>query len=155
MRKVSGFGDVKIQRYGKEFLEVVATYAKSKNLTSRITQKQPKRERKTTRAVKTDDGYRNTYQVTRDMHRQGIPIDEIAEQRKMSPGTIASHLAQFVETGELQVEDFVSHTKIDLLRRLIDAHGYMSLRAIKDNAGDDVSYEDIRFVISSVKSESN
>jgi ATP-dependent DNA helicase RecQ len=113
--------------------------------------KQAKRERKNSRPVKTDDGYRNTYQVTRDMYKQGISINEIAEQRNMSPGTIASHLSQFVETGELNIEDFVPAYKVELLRKLIEMHGYMSLKPIKDNAGEDVTYEDIRFVVASVK----
>ena len=126
LRKISGFGDVKIQRFGKAFLDMVLHYCRKKNLSSRIQLKQPKRERKVSRPVKEDSSYRNTYQVTRDMHLQGISIQEIAEQRKMSPVTIAGHLAQFIETGELRVEDFVSHSKIDKLRTLIDKHGYMS-----------------------------
>ena len=151
MRKISGFGDVKIQRFGKEFLDVVLNYTHQKNLPGRIHMKQAKRERKNSRPVKTDDGYRNTYQVTRDMYKQGISINEIAEQRNMSPGTIASHLSQFVETGELNIEDFVPAYKVELLRKLIEMHGYMSLKPIKDNAGEDVTYEDIRFVVASVK----
>lgn len=99
LRKISGFGDVKIQRFGKAFLDMVLNYCRKKNLSSRIQLKQPKRERKVSRPVKEDSSYRNTYQVTRDMHLQGISIQEIAEQRKMSPVTIACHLAQFIETG--------------------------------------------------------
>jgi ATP-dependent DNA helicase RecQ len=153
MRKISGFGDVKIQRYGTDFLDAVLAYTRRKNLPGRIHMKQPKRERKNHRPVKTDDGYRNTYQVSLDMHRQGISIKDIAEQRQMSTTTIAGHLAQFVETGELKVEDFVSRPKIDLLRGLIDQHGYMSLRVIKENAGDEVSYEDIKFVVASIQED--
>ena len=89
------------------------------------------------------------------MHRQGSSIHEIAEQRKMSPQTIANHLAQFVETGDLSVEDFVPRHKIELLKNLIDKHGYMSLKTIKENAGDDVTYSDIRFVISSIAAINN
>jgi ATP-dependent DNA helicase RecQ len=69
----------------------------------------------------------------------------------MSTQTIASHLSQFIETGEIRVEEFVSPQKIDHLRNLIDKYGYMSLKTIKDNAGDDVSYDDIRFVVSSIQ----
>jgi ATP-dependent DNA helicase RecQ len=151
MRRISGFGDVKIQRYGKEFLDMVVGYSRKKNLTSRIDLKQPKRERRSARPVKADDGsYKSTGQVSLDMHRQGHSVDEIAARREMTANTIAGHLAQYVEAGELKVEDFVPRAKIDLLRKLIDRHGYLSLKAIKDNAGDDVTYGDIRFVVSSV-----
>jgi len=118
--------------------------------------KQPKRERKSHRPVKTDDGtYRNTYQVTLDLHRKGISIADIAKHRDMSPDTIASHLAQFVETGELNAEDFVLKEKIDHLKAIIDKHGYHSLKTIKENASDDVTYADIRFVVSSILAVNN
>jgi ATP-dependent DNA helicase RecQ len=153
MRKISGFGDVKIQRYGQEFLDVVRDYAIRNRLSTRISQKQPKRERKVNAPTKAPNkSQRGTSHVTLEMHRQGIPMDEIAEQRKLSPQTIANHLAQFVETGELRVEDFVSRRKIDHLKPLIEKHGYMSLKTIKDNAGDEITYNDIRFVVSSIMS---
>ena len=42
IRKISGFGDVKISKYGKAFLDVVCDYCKRKSLTSRISEKAPK-----------------------------------------------------------------------------------------------------------------
>jgi ATP-dependent DNA helicase RecQ len=156
MRKISGFGDVKLQRFGKEFLDVVLDYTRKKNLATRINLKQAKREKKAKAPIKADTGrFNNTYQVTLDMHRQGTSINEIAEQRKMSLQTIANHLAQFVESGDLRVEDFVSRSKIENLKNLIDKYGYMSLKTIKDNAGDDITYNDIRFVVSSILADSN
>ena len=154
MRKISGFGDVKIQRFGKEFLNIVLDYTRKKNLPGRIHLKHAKRERKTTRPVKTSSGYQDTTEVTLDLHRQGFSMSEIAEQRKVTPQTVANHLAKFVENGQLKVEDFVSRSKIDQLRNLIDKHGYLSLRTIKENANDDVSYNDIRFVVSSILADS-
>jgi len=86
------------------------------------------------------------------MHRQGSSISEIAVNRGMSPQTIANHLAQFVETGDLSVEDFVSKQKISQIKSLIDKYGYSSLKDIKENAPDDITYNDIRFVISEIRS---
>jgi len=151
LRKISGFGDVKLHRYGSDFLKCITDYTRKNKLASRIQLKQPKRERKTHRPVKTEDGsYKNTYQVTLEMHRQGISIEAIAERRQMSPNTIASHLAQFVESGELNVADFVPEEKITHLKKLVLKHGPLSLKTLKDNAGDDVTYNDIKFVVSSI-----
>jgi len=154
MRRISGFGDVKIQRFGKEFLNVVIHYAKLRGLVSRIDQKRVKRERKATRPVKTENGYQTTNQVSLDMHRQGMSVAEIAESRKMSPVTIAGHLAKFIESGDLRVEDFVSRTKIDQIRNLIDKHGYMYLKTLKENATSDITYDDLRYVVSSILADS-
>jgi len=156
LRKISGFGDVKLQRYGSEFLQCVKDFTKKKNLESRIKLKQPKRERKSHRQVKDEDGiYKNTFQISLDMHRQGASLLEIAQQRKMTVQTIVNHLAQFVETGDLSVEEFVSRDKIEHLKNLIDKHGYMSVKIIKDNAGEGITYHDIKFVVSSIMAVNN
>jgi ATP-dependent DNA helicase RecQ len=156
LRKISGFGDVKLRRYGDEFLKAVLQYTRTKNLSSRINLKQPKRERKGSRPVKTADGdYKNTYQVTLDMHNSGVSIAEIARQRGMSTTTIAGHLAQFVETGELSARDFVAIEKIEQIKNIIDKRGFGSLKTIKENAGDDVTYDDIRFVVSEIRGVGN
>src|SRR5690606_26128716 len=44
-KNISGFGEVKIEKYGKQFWEVVAEYCTTKQLKSRIHLKAPKRIR--------------------------------------------------------------------------------------------------------------
>ena len=46
VRKISGFGDIKLAKYGKFFLEVILDYCIKHKLASRISEKAPKRERK-------------------------------------------------------------------------------------------------------------
>jgi ATP-dependent DNA helicase RecQ len=49
IRKISGFGEVKLAKYGKEFLGVVVSYCRERNLISKISEKIPKRERRARR----------------------------------------------------------------------------------------------------------
>lgn len=44
LRRISGFGEIKLAKYGDAFLEIVKTYAAGKNLPSRITEKQEKKK---------------------------------------------------------------------------------------------------------------
>jgi ATP-dependent DNA helicase RecQ len=46
IRKISGFGQVKLLRYGEQFLEPIVDYCRTHNLETRISQKIPKRERR-------------------------------------------------------------------------------------------------------------
>lgn len=46
MRKISGIGDFKLEKYGAQFLKTVIDYCQEHNLTSRIEEKIPKRERR-------------------------------------------------------------------------------------------------------------
>ena len=45
VRKISGFGDIKLAKYGKIFLDVVVDYSVVHGLTSKINEKVPKREK--------------------------------------------------------------------------------------------------------------
>ena len=45
IRQISGFGDIKLAKYGKPFLNVVMDYCARKGLASKISEKIPKRER--------------------------------------------------------------------------------------------------------------
>ncbi len=45
VRKISGFGDVKLDRYGQAFLNEITVYCQNNHLTSRISAKVPKREK--------------------------------------------------------------------------------------------------------------
>jgi ATP-dependent DNA helicase RecQ len=49
--KISGFGQLKLEKYSKQFCDVVVRYCRTQNFTSRIHLKAPKRQRKHVRAV--------------------------------------------------------------------------------------------------------
>lgn len=46
LRKISGFGDFKVNKYGSYFLDIITTYCQEMNSLSKIGEKIPKRERK-------------------------------------------------------------------------------------------------------------
>lgn len=46
MRKISGFGDIKLEKYGTLFLEPIVEYCQQKQLQTKIDEKVPKRERR-------------------------------------------------------------------------------------------------------------
>ena len=46
LRLISGFGDIKLARYGRELLEPVKTYCRERGLSSKMGQKSRKRDRK-------------------------------------------------------------------------------------------------------------
>jgi ATP-dependent DNA helicase RecQ len=97
--KISGFGQVKIEKYGKPFWEVVAAYCRKHNLTSRIHLKTPKRQRGERRERETD-----TKQQSYQLFTMGHTIEKIAELRNLSPITIEGHLAFYIEQGKLSID---------------------------------------------------
>jgi ATP-dependent DNA helicase RecQ len=145
LRLISGFGDVKLAKYGREFLAVINSYSKEKGLTSRITQKSAKRERK---AAKPKKGkLSDTFQATYLLYKEGKNVTEIAHERGLSPTTIEGHLSRFIQTGELDVYDFVNESKIPAIKDAVESYGSAMLAPLKEILGDAYTYGEIKAVI--------
>lgn len=57
--------------------------------------------------------------VTLQMFRNGKTIEEIAAARDLTPGTIASHLAEMVRLGEIKLEDVLPESILDMIEEAI------------------------------------
>ena len=85
-----------------------------------------------------------------EMFREGLSVQEIAQNRNLAEATVASHLAEFVLTGELPVTDVISQETLDELTPRVQAaiaEDNRHLSPIKEKVGERFSYGDIRFVM--------
>ncbi|MDN5202410.1 DNA helicase RecQ [Fulvivirgaceae bacterium BMA10] len=146
LKRISGFGQVKLERYGAQFLNEVLSYMKVNNLTSRIGQKRGRRSRKQTAPTTS-----NTKVESFGLYKKGKHIDEIASMRNLSRTTVEGHLAYFVLEGSLPVKELVNESKIPVIENAIKKHGDLALRPIKEELGDHYSYLEIRAVINDLK----
>ncbi|MEQ8303931.1 MAG: helix-turn-helix domain-containing protein [Cyclobacteriaceae bacterium] len=55
----------------------------------------------------------STYDITLEMWGKGMKIEEIARERELVPGTIEGHLAKAVQTGKLDITEFIPQEEID------------------------------------------
>jgi ATP-dependent DNA helicase RecQ len=143
IRQVSGFGDVKLQRYGQAFMDVVIQYCKQHSLSSRMSKKSPKRERKPKAARIT-----GTQAETLNLFKAGLSITEIAAERKLSPMTVEGHLSQFIQTGEIDVLELVDESKLGTIKDAIESYGHERLAPLKEILGDEYTYAEIKAVVS-------
>jgi ATP-dependent DNA helicase RecQ len=150
LRMISGFGDIKLARYGREFLAPVKNYSAQRGLSSKIKQKQQKRERKP-RTERSNDTKRESF----NMYKSGQSIAEISALRNLSPMTIEGHLASFVETGEIDVSEFVSREKLLAIQDMIEKYGDDKLSPLKEILGEDYSYTEIKATIAWMKGQNN
>ncbi|HXS37813.1 MAG TPA: DNA helicase RecQ [Flavipsychrobacter sp.] len=152
LRKISGFGDYKVGKYGAAFLDAVKQYAHENNLSSRIQLKSPKKE-KQSNPSKTGS-VSDTKQASLQLFKQGLSIPEIASQRSMATSTIESHLATFVATGEIEIEKFVTKQKLEKMIEVIQATKQTSaLKPLKDLLGEEYSYGEIKMALEYYKSK--
>ncbi|PZV11435.1 MAG: DNA helicase RecQ, partial [Leptolyngbya sp.] len=89
----------------------------------------------------------DTHRQTLELHRQGLSIDEIADQRGLKATTIASHLEQLIRQGEpVAVDQLVSSDRTRAIVDVLVAMEDGSLTEMRDRLGPTFSYEDIRLV---------
>ena len=149
MRKISGVGDLKFDKYGADFLREIKDYCVKNSLVSRIDLKSGKRERKA--RTKRDASGKDTYHISLDLFRDGKSISEIAKERGFGTSTIENHLARFIATGEVSLEQFVPLDKVEPIRQaIIKFNDSGALSPIKEFLGDEYSYGEIRAVMASM-----
>jgi hypothetical protein len=151
LKRVSGFGDAKIEKYGQKFLDVILEYSRDNHLLSLIHQKTPKRERKANSGEKKVKG--ETRLESFKLYKQGKTVDEIVQERNLTRQTIEGHLAYFVLTGEIGIYELVSGEKIALIEPEIKNMIGKSLTPIKDKLGNQVSFGEIRLVMAWVNKQ--
>lgn len=81
-----------------------------------------------------------------DLYKEGKTIAEIAGMRQLAEGTIGGHLAAFVRTGEISVEELVSAEKIAQILPRIEQLDSQALAPLKAEMGDNYSFHEIRAV---------
>jgi len=142
--KISGFGDIKLEKYGKLFLDTVIQYCKKNNLSTNINNKIVKRIRKSETKEKSTD----TKHLSMQLFIDGKSVEQIALQRELTEQTILGHLAYYIGRGELDVKKLVPAYKIEPIKDAVNKLGNSALTPIKQKLGDDYSFGEIRVVIS-------
>lgn len=147
LRRITGFGDVKTNRYGAGILSVVRSYCAAHNLSPHVAED--------SESSKAALPARDTRQESMELFRTGKTIEEIARLRRLATSTVFGHLTHFVASGDIDVETLLPPDKV---RRITDAiidHGIssgMPLRPLKEELGEDISYDEIRAVLASMYS---
>jgi ATP-dependent DNA helicase RecQ len=134
MLYVSGVGERKLQLYGDAFIEAIRRFVREKS----------------------GEGLNvpgSTYLLTWDLFKQGLPVEEIARRREISPITVISHLAVMYERGELvDISRWASPEALDLVQGALGLFEEpYQLKELYEHFEQRFSYEAIRFAIADAK----
>ena len=141
--KISGFGDVKLAKYGKTFLQNIQSYCKQHQLSSRINS----RINKHPKPKPTRENPSESRRLTLQLFREGKSIREIAAMRKLVDSTIEGHLASFISSGEINVFELIPESKVMKILEVAKAVGGYAALPIKEKLGEEYSYGEIRAVM--------
>ena len=153
LRKISGFGDAKTEKFGAQFLEIIIEYCNERNLSSLIHEKIPKREKKITGSEKKNKI--DTKAESFRLYKEGKRTIEIAKERNLTQQTIEGHLAHYVSSGEINIHELVSMEKILLIEPIAKTFSGKSLTPLKEKLGSDVSFGEIKLVIAWMQFKEN
>jgi ATP-dependent DNA helicase RecQ len=150
--RISGFGEVKLVRYGDAFLQATLAYCHQHNLSSKIDSKKAKAPTRTkTATARPSSG--KTQRESFDLYRTGMNIGEIAALRGIATTTVESHLCSFIQSGEMEVYEMVPAEKMPYIQDAIANYGADRLAPLKEVLGEDYSYAEIKAVVSWMKRE--
>ncbi|MDA8241023.1 MAG: DNA helicase RecQ [Nitrospiraceae bacterium] len=145
MRRISGIGDAKLERYGEEFIREINKYldenpdvavpeGETDNFGSRVGVSKAGKKGK-------------TVEETYEFFKKGMSLEDIAKLRKLSPSTISSHLEQLIREGrEVDIDRLVDPAKRKEIGELFLSMGQWALNPVIEHFNGTVSYEEARIV---------
>ncbi|MCW3090463.1 MAG: ATP-dependent helicase RecQ [Ferruginibacter sp.] len=144
LSNISGFGNLKLVKYGSSFLDPIIDYCRANNLSPNMSAKAPKRQRMATVSNKSTE----TKLLSLRLFQQGRDIDEIAAHRELKRSTIEEHLGHFVFTGEIAINEIVSSDKQAAITKAIEENkNSLAISPVKQKLGDEYSYGEISAVM--------
>jgi len=139
LKKAKGLGDRKIKEFGHELVELVMEYCALNNI-------HPDTKQKEIVNIAEKPDRQATHITSLKLFREGRNANEIAGVRGLSPQTISAHLALAVKYGDMQIDELLEQSKIDLISGSFRKAGNTLLSAAKEDLGDAVTYDELRYV---------
>jgi tRNA uridine 5-carbamoylmethylation protein Kti12 len=140
LMQVKGLGKKKTEKYGDALLEIIIDYCREKSIEPSPIQTHS--EKVSQAKVKTD-----TKLTSFNFFKTGKSVIEIATERNMAVSTVEGHLAHYIGTGDIPVNEFVSPDITALILSHLEGRGDYQMGPVKAALGEQVSWSEIRFVM--------
>ena len=148
---LSGMGKARFSKFGKEIIEMVEEYVEDNSLEISTEDPESKIIERQTRIKPTKEKKTPNHEKSYKLYLEGKEISEIAKELGFVNTTIESHLARYVASGDLDVDEFVKQDAIDKIIDYYKKNTETTLSDAKHELGEDISYSDIRFVLKSIE----
>lgn len=152
MRQINGVGDVKLERYGTEFIQEISIFlSENPDIATKGSQSAPLgkgngESLKIKKSIKMKKG--ESIDKTYELCRNGLTLEEIAKERNLSPSTIVKHLEQLISQGyTINIENFISNEKRQIIEDVFLQLSQWALKPVIESLSPfSVSYEEARLV---------
>lgn len=132
--QLAGVGSHKLTQYGDKFIAVIQAYLKEQS---------PQKQKTDSSDGEVSDTELHTF----ELHKEGLSIKEIAQQRNLRSATITRHLSDLIEKNQpVDLNLLVTIEKQKKIIQVLDILGDIALTPIKEYLGDSYSFDEIRLV---------
>ena len=135
--KIAGMGKIRVSKYGSEILEVIEKYCIENGINKFNEQK--KEDKKPTK------------QITFELFKSGLTIKEIAKQRGLTSGTIESHLASYIPSGEVDILELIPLKRYKKIITEIESVAFKNLTELKEKVDKSFTFMELRMVLLSLE----
>ena len=135
--KISGMGKIRLNKYGLQILETIEAYCKENGINKLNEQK--KEDKKSTK------------QITFELFKSGLSVKEIAKERSLTTGTIESHLASFIPSGDVDILELIDIKRYKKIINEIESTKFKSLTELKEKVDKSFSFMELRMVLLSME----
>jgi uncharacterized protein YpbB len=135
--KVNGMGKIRVKKYGEEILAAIEIYCEENGINKFNEQK--KEDKKSTK------------QISFELFKKGLAIKEIAIERSLTSGTVESHLASYIPSGEIDVLELIPIKKYQKMVKAIEAIEFKNLTHLKENMDKSYTFMELRMVLLSLE----
>ncbi|WP_111707891.1 helix-turn-helix domain-containing protein [Lutibacter citreus] len=144
--KINGFGKIRVDKYGNAIIKLITEYCNENDIDilkhpEIFEEKKTKQEKGTTK------------KVSLKLFKSGKSIEDIAEERDLTTGTIIEHLASFIPSKEVKITDLIFVTYYKELKELIPKMTFENLSDLKHQIDAKYSYTDLRLVLNDLNKE--
>lgn len=147
--RIPGVGKRKLELYYAVVIAELQAYCAAHNLPTGLESPEQEREKKekTPQETPVRVAATPTHVQTLALYRQGLSVEEVAEQRRLSVNTIISHLVTQIELGEsIDISPMISAENYRIIAEALLQIGDEKLKPVKEFLGEAFSYDEIRLV---------
>ncbi|MEE9408186.1 MAG: helix-turn-helix domain-containing protein [Polaribacter sp.] len=135
--EIKGMGKTRVSKYGEQILEVVNTYCKENGINKLNEQK--KEDKKPTK------------QISFELFKSGLSVKNIAKERSLTSGTIESHLASYIPSGDVDILELIDIKKYKKIIKSIEEAKFKNLTELKEKVDKSFTFMELRMVLLSME----
>jgi ATP-dependent DNA helicase RecQ len=136
IRQVPRFGERKTELYGRQILEILRNIPEESRESGRLGWKTSEQASETLRLI-----------------AKGHSLEEIANIRKVTLGSVVQMISEMIEADQVKFQpQWIGQDKIEKIQAACSTLGTERLRTLKDALPPEITFDDIRLVIASLRS---